>query len=76
MEPVRFLRRCNRLAAGGRTAVGIQRCDPEYEGERFVQGRVGLHHICLRARSREDVDAVGSLLSVAVTVMVPQFEKV
>lgn len=47
---------------GGRTAVGIQRCDPEYEGERFVQGRVGLHHICLRARSREDVDKVGGLL--------------
>ena len=47
---------------GGRTAVGIQRCAPEYEGERFVQGRVGLHHICLRARSRQDVDKVGALL--------------
>jgi catechol 2,3-dioxygenase-like lactoylglutathione lyase family enzyme len=47
---------------GGRTAVGIQQCDPEYDGERFVQGRVGLHHICLRARSREDVDKVGALL--------------
>ncbi len=43
---------------GGRTAVGIQRCAPQYEGERFVQNRVGLHHACLRARSREDVDAV------------------
>ena len=31
-------------------------------GERFVQGRVGLHHICFRARSREDVDAVAALL--------------
>lgn len=41
---------------GGRTALGIQRCKPEYEGERFVQNRVGLHHMCLRARSREDVD--------------------
>jgi catechol 2,3-dioxygenase-like lactoylglutathione lyase family enzyme len=30
--------------------------DPEYEGERFVQRRVGLHHVCFRARSREDVD--------------------
>ena len=47
---------------GGRTAVGIQLCDSEFEGERFVQGRVGLHHICLRARSREDVDKVGALL--------------
>ncbi|MBU2533725.1 MAG: VOC family protein [Alphaproteobacteria bacterium] len=41
---------------GGRTALGIQRSAPEYEGERFVQNRVGLHHMCFRARSREDVD--------------------
>ena len=47
---------------GGRTAVGIQRCAPEYEGERFVPNRVGLHHACLRARSREDVDAVAARL--------------
>ena len=26
---------------------------------RFVQNRVGLHHLCLRARTREDVDKVG-----------------
>jgi len=43
---------------GGRTAVGIQRCAPEHEGERFVQNRVGLHHVCFRARNREDIDAV------------------
>ena len=54
---------------GGRTAVGIQQCDPEYDGERFVQGRVGLHHICLRARSREDVDKVGALLLFRFFVM-------
>ena len=47
---------------GGRTALGIQPCDPEYAGERFVQGRVGLHHICFRARSREGVDKVAALL--------------
>ena len=47
---------------GGRTAVGIQRCAPEYEGERFMQNRVGLHHACLRTRSREDVDAVAKKL--------------
>ena len=41
---------------GGRTALGIQRPAPAHAGERFVQGRVGLHHLCLRARSREDVD--------------------
>ena len=47
---------------GARTAVGIQPCKPEFAGERFEQGRVGLHHICLRARSREDVDKVDALL--------------
>jgi catechol 2,3-dioxygenase-like lactoylglutathione lyase family enzyme len=47
---------------GARTAVGIQPCAPEHAHERFVQGRVGLHHICLRARSREDVDKVDALL--------------
>lgn len=41
---------------GGRTALGIQRAAPEYENERFVQNRVGLHHMCFRVRSREDVD--------------------
>jgi len=47
---------------GARTAVGIQPCAPEYAQERFVQGRVGLHHICLRARARDDVDQVDALL--------------
>ncbi|MBM85997.1 MAG: bleomycin resistance protein [Rhodospirillaceae bacterium] len=41
---------------GGRTAIGIQRCSEAYGDERFVQNRVGMHHLCLRARSREDVD--------------------
>ena len=45
---------------GGRTAIGIQRADSQYSDERFVQLRVGLHHICLRARSREDVDQAGA----------------
>ncbi|MEM7271304.1 MAG: VOC family protein [Pseudomonadota bacterium] len=48
---------------GARTAVGIRRCDPEFEGERFEQYRVGLHHICLRARSVEDVDKTAELVS-------------
>ena len=41
---------------GGRTAIGIQRCAEGLEGERFNQNRIGLHHLCLRARTREDVD--------------------
>ena len=47
---------------GGRTAIGIQPCAEAHRGERFVQQRVGLHHLCLRARSRADVDACFALL--------------
>jgi catechol 2,3-dioxygenase-like lactoylglutathione lyase family enzyme len=41
---------------GGRTGVLVSKPSQEHEGERFVQGRIGLHHVCFRARSREDVD--------------------
>lgn len=47
---------------GGKTAIGISKCDEEYRRERFVQRRVGLHHLCLRARSREDVDSLHRML--------------
>jgi hypothetical protein len=33
--------------------------DPD---ERFVQQHLGLHHLCLRVRSREDVDRCAALL--------------
>jgi catechol 2,3-dioxygenase-like lactoylglutathione lyase family enzyme len=47
---------------GGRTGFGITRCAPEHRGAGFVQGRPGLHHLCFRARSREDVDTVHELV--------------
>ena len=47
---------------GGRTAIGIEPCASEHRRERFVQTRVGLHHLCLRARSRQDVDACAAIL--------------
>jgi catechol 2,3-dioxygenase-like lactoylglutathione lyase family enzyme len=40
---------------GGRTAVGVGRCDAAHASRRFVQGGIGLHHVCFRCRSREDV---------------------
>jgi catechol 2,3-dioxygenase-like lactoylglutathione lyase family enzyme len=43
---------------GGRTGVGVGRCDQKYAEQRFVQGGVGLHHICFRARTRGDIDSV------------------
>jgi catechol 2,3-dioxygenase-like lactoylglutathione lyase family enzyme len=41
---------------GGRTAIGIMPAASQYRDDRFVQQRVGLHHVCLRARERNDVD--------------------
>jgi catechol 2,3-dioxygenase-like lactoylglutathione lyase family enzyme len=41
---------------GGRTGFGIHAPAPEYAGQRFRQGSVGLHHHCFRARERADVD--------------------
>jgi catechol 2,3-dioxygenase-like lactoylglutathione lyase family enzyme len=47
---------------GGRTAVGVGRCKPEYAAQRFSQGSIGLHHLCFRARSQDDVDKVFAFL--------------
>lgn len=55
---------------GGRTAIGIQHGSDELKGDRFVQGRVGLHHVCLRAREREDVDTLhDQLLEMGATIV-------
>lgn len=48
---------------GARTAIGVRKCDPEFACERFQQYRVGLHHLCLRAKSREDVDKTATLVA-------------
>jgi catechol 2,3-dioxygenase-like lactoylglutathione lyase family enzyme len=47
---------------GGRTAGGMGPGDDAHRRERFVQRRVGLHHVCFRARERADVDALHALL--------------
>lgn len=47
---------------GGRTAIGVGRCDEAHAAERFAQGGVGLHHVCFRARSRGDIDSVHRFL--------------
>jgi catechol 2,3-dioxygenase-like lactoylglutathione lyase family enzyme len=43
---------------GGRTAFGIRPAEADHAGERFLQSRPGLHHVCFRARTREEVDAL------------------
>jgi catechol 2,3-dioxygenase-like lactoylglutathione lyase family enzyme len=47
---------------GGRTGVAISQADEPHRAERFVQRRVGLHHVCFRARERADVDQVHEFL--------------
>lgn len=60
---------------GGRTAVGIMRCSEQYRGESFVQTRVGLHHVCLRAREHGDVDeAYRFLQSIGAKIVHPPEE--
>jgi catechol 2,3-dioxygenase-like lactoylglutathione lyase family enzyme len=53
----------NYYCVGGRTGFGIQRPKPEHAGERFVQSRVGLHHICFRVREKADIDAAYAFLT-------------
>jgi len=43
---------------GGRTGVAISPADAQHAGDAFHQRRPGLHHICFRAKTREDVDAI------------------
>jgi catechol 2,3-dioxygenase-like lactoylglutathione lyase family enzyme len=60
---------------GGRTAFGLRAAAPDHAGERFVQERVGLHHVCFRARAREDVDALyGFLQELGTTIVHPPEE--
>jgi catechol 2,3-dioxygenase-like lactoylglutathione lyase family enzyme len=47
---------------GSRTGL-LVRADEEAKGRgRFDQNRAGLHHLCFRARQREDVDAIHRFL--------------
>ena len=55
---------------GGRTAFGIQQVSDEHAGVPFDQGRTGLHHICFRARAREDVDTLYQFLQQIDTAIV------
>src|SRR5437868_4942629 len=48
---------------GGRTAVGISAPSSEHAGAAFDQKRVGLHHLCFRARERADVDELHGFLT-------------
>lgn len=55
---------------GGRTAVAIRAPSAEHEGAAFEQSRIGLHHLCFRARERGDVDELhGFLASIGTKII-------
>jgi catechol 2,3-dioxygenase-like lactoylglutathione lyase family enzyme len=57
---------------GGRTGVAISLADEEYRSQRFVQRRVGLHHVCFRTRERSDVDEVHRfVMEIGATIVHP-----
>jgi len=43
---------------GGRTAVGIRKPEPALAGHAHEELAPGIDHVCFRARSREDIDAL------------------
>ncbi len=45
-------------AIGARTGIALTPAGPDFLDEPFNQRRPGLHHLCFRARSRSDVDAL------------------
>ena len=57
---------------GGRTAVAIARASDGNREYQFDQRRIGLHHVCFRARSPEDIDTLHAfLVSRSVRVVHP-----
>ena len=47
---------------GGKTGLAISKCDELHRQDKFVQQRVGLHHLSFRARERGDVDRFHAFL--------------
>jgi catechol 2,3-dioxygenase-like lactoylglutathione lyase family enzyme len=47
---------------GSRTGIAITPVDERHAGDRFDQRRVGLHHVCLRARERGQIDEIAAFV--------------
>ena len=59
---------------GSRTGLALSPAD-EGKGEPFDQRRVGLHHLCLRAREREQVDEIHDVVvGLGATIVHPPRE--
>lgn len=48
---------------GSRTGIAIRAASEAHADTPFDPYRAGMHHLCLRARSRDDVDAVATLVA-------------
>lgn len=60
---------------GSRTGIAISEVDPEFADDAFHQGRVGLHHVCLRARERGHIDEIHDVVAgLGATVVHPPRE--
>jgi catechol 2,3-dioxygenase-like lactoylglutathione lyase family enzyme len=60
---------------GGKTGLLITPCSDEFKNVRYHQRKPGLHHLCFRATSREDIDALHAfLVQRGVTIVHPPEE--
>jgi catechol 2,3-dioxygenase-like lactoylglutathione lyase family enzyme len=61
---MRVVHRSDRFVyyVGGRTGYAVSRADPQYADQPHAATRSGLHHVCFRCRSREDVDDLDAFL--------------
>jgi catechol 2,3-dioxygenase-like lactoylglutathione lyase family enzyme len=60
---------------GSRTGIAISEVTPDHQDDRFDQRRVGLHHLCLRAREREHIDEIHEFVAgLGATIVHPPRE--
>ena len=71
LEMVTLIKRSDYFyCIGGRTGVAIAPASAEGAKDGFSQGRPGLHHLCFRARSKADVDAIHEVaVSLGATIV-------
>ena len=55
---------------GGKTGIAISPVTEEFQDSNFHQRHPGLHHLCFRAKSREDVEAIyNTALELGATIV-------
>ena len=55
---------------GSKTGVLIQQINNQNDSSDFNQNNIGLHHLCFRARSKEDIDKLSKKLLLMKTSIV------